>query len=125
MNSLDKKSGFIEVVNDDEKNTINQELAEQKSLSNQSKKKDLVANVFSNVDALTGEKIDDFGVVHSELEPITEKAPETIQNLAESKSMEKSREEKKDAKAEAKKESGNETKNATPPVKFGPKDLTP
>ena len=35
LNSLDKKSGFIEVVNDEEKNTINQELAEQKSQSNQ------------------------------------------------------------------------------------------
>ena len=72
---------------------------------------------------MTGEKIDDFGVIHSELESIiNEKAPETMQSLAESKSLEKGKEGKKEAKAEAKKEPGNESKNATPPVKFGPRD---
>ena len=77
LNNIEKKSksGFIEIVNDEEKQTISQDLVEVKS----DYKMEVVANVFSNTDALTGEKIDDFGVVHSELEPIvTEKAPETM-----------------------------------------------
>ena len=84
-----------------------------------------MANVFQNFDALTGDKIDDYGVVHSQLEPISEKAPEAMQRLAEGKLSEQGKtekkEDKKDAKAEAKKEDGNETKKA-PPVKFGPRD---
>ena len=118
-----KKTGFIEVVNDDDKQTITQDLAELKSSSSQ--KKEVVANVFQNFDALTGDKIDDYGVVHSQLEPISEKAPEAMQSLAEGKLSEQAKtekkEDKKDAKAEAKKEDGNETKKA-PPVKFGPRD---
>ena len=114
LNNLEKKSGFIEVINDEEKQTITQDLAEVKSSSNQNQKKELVANVFSNTDALTGEKIDDFGVVHSELEPIVaERAAESMQALAENKSGEKGKEvkdEKKDGKAGGKGDEKKEEK---------------
>lgn len=47
LNTLDKKSGFIELVNDDDKNTINQEmLAEKKSSNGHNNKNEIVANVF-------------------------------------------------------------------------------
>lgn len=119
----EKKSGFIEIINDNDREEIALDLLEQEK-PKQEPKTALVSNTYANYDSNTGQQIDDYGVVHSGLESlVAERDPEAqTQILAENK-VEIKGDEKKEAKVAATKTNGSNA-SATPVV-MGPRDQTP